>query len=368
MKKQIVLLCFTLCITHSTSFAQFPAQSNTENINPKNDIDQNVVTVNEFNLILGTLRKVYNVVKDNLVQIGINEPQPAENLTLDVGGRVGATEFCDEDGFNCINPKEWNIQPSIKLEEPAGNCEIRYRTKDQRHESDWVQTGGNDDPNGLWGIFYSEKRNNCAGDGCGIQMGLRCRPNPEILQQSECRIRYRINYTNQENQEITSDWKETPYTTSTNWEEGPWASVIGKSWGKGISVQASIECLSPKLQCQMGYRLRNEELTGSWVYSRPTSGKGWSSAQPAIITGENTRLCDSQTGCGMQMHMKCLGKQLGLKRAIYNCPIKTTGGCPSQCNGQLSLKAQCLYQALDSSNQCTINKTEVCEKVGNLIE
>jgi|GEM_PF-6770263 len=365
MKKFSALLLFG-----TMAFTTVLAQQNTtsvETIPTKDTQFENTVTVNEFNTIVNTLRGIYNFFTEDKFQLGINEPTPASSLTLDVGGRVGAEEFCDENGEHCIDPKTWDARPQLELQPAGANCSVKYRVKDQKYESEWQETNLNNDPIGNRAVFNSGLINNCGGAGCAVQMALKCEPNLAVTEAASCRLRYRVNHLEQSS---LTPWVTTNTTNDSEWQEGTWSSVVApeSSWGDGLNIQAGIDCASPDLRCQVGYRLHNENETPDWSLSQLTDGPGWKDAEQNKLSADTVRACDRVGGCGLQMQSRCVGTVSTLKTALYSCPKVKDDRCPSLCNGQISLDDKCSYQKLGGDDQCSLLLTENCEKLGHLVQ
>ncbi len=66
------------------------------------------LTANEVNLLLDTMRGVYNSdvdpdsPSDNRIGIGAPADAGEKELKLDVKGALGANDYCDENGNNCL--------------------------------------------------------------------------------------------------------------------------------------------------------------------------------------------------------------------------------------------------------------------------
>ena len=362
MKTQFRVVLFMVLVS-SLAFAQ----SSVEKISAKDSQFENTVTIQEFNSIVETLRGLYNFFTDDTLQLGINEPQPASNLTLDVGGKVGATEYCDENGEHCINPATWDARPQLELNPPGAECAVRYRVRDAKYESDWDETSIGSDPVGAINRFNSGLKSNCQGRGCGVQMALKCTPNIAVTQSASCRLRYRANHLKQSS---LTPWVTTQATFDDSWQEGAWTDVVTSdgSWGDGLNLQVGMECEEAPVRCQVGYRLHNEVETTDWQLSPLTQGGDWQEGPRAQMSVGTVRACDQRGGCGLQMQSRCVGTTSTLKTPLYSCPTVKDDRCPSQCNGQLSLEDKCSYQQLGQDDNCNLLLTENCEKIGNLVQ
>lgn len=362
MKKQIGAALIIILVS-GLSFAQ----SSVEQIPTKDSQFENTVTIEEFNSLVKTLRGFYNFFTEDTLRIGINEPQPASNLTLDVGGKVGATEYCDENGEHCINPATWDARPQLELNPPGAECVVRYRVRDAKYESDWAETGLGNDPGGAITYFNSGLQHNCQGRGCGIQMALKCTPEPAITESASCRLRYRTNHLKQSS---LTPWITTQTTFDDTWQEGDWAQVVTEdgSWGDGLNFQVGMECNEPAIRCQVSYRLHNEVETTDWQSTPLTQGDNWQDGPNAQTHADTLRACDQRVGCGLQIKSHCVGTTSTLKTPLYSCPNVKDDRCPSQCTGQLSLEDKCSYQQLGQDDNCTLLLTENCERVGHLVQ
>ncbi len=349
---------------------QVQAQTDSASVSkiPEKDSQfENTVTIDEFNSLVKTLRGVYNFLTETGLQIGINEEDPASTLTLDIGGKVGAEEYCDANGEHCIDPTTWDARPQLELQPPAATCKIRYRIKDAKYESDWQETGVNNDPIGKIALLHSGLEANCSGSGCGVQMSLQCSPNLAVAETASCRLRYRVNHLKQP---ALTPWVTTEVTKGTDWVEGTWSNVIAPNgaWGDGLNIQAGLDCTDQALRCQLGYKLHNEVESPDWKLSALTQGAGWKDAETNLLSADVGRACDQRLGCGLQMQSRCVGTTSTLKTALYKCPSKKETNCPSLCNGQISTEDKCSYQQLGAANTCTILLTERCEAIGHLVQ
>lgn len=372
MKK--ILFVFSLCLALSiTVYGQNSDSDETavpgasvESINLKDSQFENTVTIDEFNSIVNTLRGVYNFFRNNSVQIGINEPEPATSLTLDVGGKIGAEAFCDAEGENCIDPATWDERPQLELQPPAANCQIRYRVKDTKYQSPWRETSVDESIGGI-ARFNSGLEYNCSGEGCGVQMGIKCTPNLAVAESASCRLRYRINHLKERS---LTPWTTTETTEDSVWMDGEWSAIAVEdgSWGDGLNLQASIECNDQALRCQLGYKLHNEVEKPDWKLSPFTQGPGWKEAENSLLSANVSRACDQRVGCGLQMQSQCVGTTSTLKTALYLCPRERDGNCPSLCEGQISTKEECTYQRQGSNNECNLLIAEDCEAIGHLVQ
>jgi len=367
MKKLIPLTLLSLILITSVQAQETDIKSASVNGIPEKDSQfENTVSIDEFNSLVKTLRGIYNFFVDNKVQIGINEEKPANNLTLDVGGRIGAEEFCDANGENCIDPSTWDKRPQLELQPPAANCQIRYRVKDAKYQSEWAETGV-DEALGRVSRFNSGLTSNCSGEGCGVQMGIKCTPNLAVSESASCRLRYRINHLKQRS---LTPWTITETSTATAWTDGEWSAVVSDtaSWGDGLNLQAGIECDDKALRCQLGYKLHNEVEKPDWELSPFTQGPGWKDAENTLLSANTVRACDQRIGCGLQMQSRCVGTATTLKTALYLCPRERNNNCPSLCEGQISTNEKCTYQSLGADNQCNLLITEPCEAIGHLVQ
>lgn len=365
MKKVFLFTLSFLLVT--VTWAQEVKPSSVESVPEKDTQFENTVTINEFNSIVSTLRGIYNFFNDGQVQLGINELQPATSLTLDVGGKIGATEYCDANGEHCIDPATWDARPQLEVQPAGATCQVRYRVQDQKYETDWHETGSNNDPVGPIARFNSGLKHNCSGEGCGITMGLRCKPNLAVTDTARCRLRYRLNHPGAGG---VSPWITTELTGGDDWQDGEWSTAISPNggWGDGLNVQMGIECQDETIRCQVGQRLHNEIETTPWQLSNMTDGAGWKDSEPSQLSATTARACDQRTGCGLQVQTRCVGRASTVKTPIYSCPKTRDGRCPSQCGGQLSLEDKCSYQKLSPDDTCQVLLTEKCEKVGNLVQ
>jgi hypothetical protein len=368
MKKILSLsvICVLLTLSARAQEAVVDSASVTE-ITEKDSQFENTVTVNEFNSLVKTIRGIYNFLTDTGVQIGINESTPASTLTLDVGGRIGADEYCDAEGENCIDPATWDERPQLELQPPGANCQIRYRVKDAKYQSDWQETGLNSDSIGQMAKFNSGLATNCTGEGCGVQMSLKCSPNLAVTESASCRIRYRLNHLKQR---TLTPWATTTNTTGDTWADGEWSTVTAEDggWGDGLNLQAGIECADNILRCQLGYKLHNEAESPDWKLSPFTQGSGWKDGQTSLLSADIGRACDKRVGCGLQMQTQCVGTASTLKTELFLCPRERDPNCPSLCEGQISTNENCTYQRVGANNQCNLLITENCEPIGHLVQ
>jgi len=355
-----------------TAFTIFSVKAQTdtasvEQIPVKDSQFENTVTIEEFNSLVKTLRGIYNFLTETGLQVGINEKTPASSLTLDVGGKIGAEEYCDANGEHCIDPTTWDARPQLELQPPAANCKIRYRVKDAKYESAWQETGLNNDPVGKMALFNSGLVTNCSGDGCGVQMSLQCSPNLAVAETASCRLRYRVNHLKQP---ALTPWVTTEATVGNEWSEGGWSAVVAPNgaWGDGLNIQAGIECSDQALRCQLGYKLHNEAEKPDWKIGALTQGPGWQDAENSLLSSDVIRACDQRIGCGLQMQSRCVGTTSTLKTALYECPSEKATGCPSLCNGQISTNDKCSYQRMGANDQCTLLLTESCQAIGHLVQ
>jgi len=365
MKKIIALSAFGLILVLNVY-----AQSDTASVTgiPEKDSQfENTVTISEFNSLVKTLRGVYNFITETGLQIGINEENPASSLTLDVGGKIGAEQYCDANGENCIDPATWDERPQLELQPPAANCQIKYRVKDAKYTSDWQETGLNNDPIGRVAKFNSGLVTNCSGTGCGVQMSLKCSPNLAVAETASCRLRYRVNHLKQRS---LTPWVTTEATTGTAWSDGTWSEVIATdgAWGDGLNIQAGIDCSDQALRCQVGYKLHNEVEKPDWKISGLTQGPGWKDGENNLLSANVNRACDQRVGCGLQMQSRCVGTTSILKTALYKCPSQREESCPSLCNGQISVDEKCSYQRLGAGDTCNVLLSENCEPIGHLVQ
>lgn len=345
-----------------------PERASVEAIPEKDAQFENTVTIDEFNSLVKTVRGLYNFFNGDQHQIGINEPEPASTLTLDVEGRIGAREYCDENGENCINPATWDARPALDLQPPGARCVVGYRTKDQKYESAWQETGSNNEAQGPEAFFNSGLTHNCAGAGCGVQMRLRCTPNPNLSSAAACRLRYRLNHADQSQ---AAPWVTTDLTTGNDWAEGDWSLVQGEalSWGNGLSLQTGIDCQTENLRCQVGQKLHNERESSAWKISDfTTNDDGWQDSEFSLLSGDTARACDQRRGCGVQVQARCTGATSVLKTPLFSCPRARSENCPTQCEGQISLSETCSYQKQNPDKSCQILLTETCEKIGYLVQ
>lgn len=365
MKKFTGLLIIALFALGAVK-AQSTAVS-VESIPEKDSQFENTVSTAEFNTIVNTLRGFYNFFSEAGFQLGINEPKPASTLTLDVGGRIGAEQYCDANGEHCIDPLTWDARPQLELQPPGANCQIRYRTKDQKYESIWQETGINNDPFGKVAHFNSGLKQNCSGEGCAVQMSLKCTPNLAVTQNASCRLRYRVNHLKQS---ALTPWVTTELTSGEDWQDGAWSNVIANdgTWGDGLNLQAGIDCAAPELRCQIGYKLHNEVEKPEWKLSRLTEGPGWQDAETSQLSADTLRACDQRIGCGLQMQSRCVGTTSILKTALFSCPKLRDDRCPTQCNGQISIDEKCSYQKLGADSTCNLLLTENCKEIGHLVQ
>lgn len=364
--KKITAVSLLSCLLFFGVKAQTDMAS-VEQIPIKDSQFENTVTIEEFNNLIKTLRGIYNFITEVGLQIGINEKAPASSLTLDIGGKVGAESYCDANGEHCIDPTTWNARPQLELQPPAANCRIRYRIKDAKYESEWQETGLNNNPVGKVAILNSGLANNCSGKGCGVQMSLQCVPNIAVAQTASCRLRYRINHLKQLS---LTPWVTTKTTEGSTWTQGDWSEVMVArgAWGNGLYIQTGIDCVDQALRCQIGYKLHNEVEKPDWEISALTQGSGWEDAENSLLSANVIRACDQRVGCGLQMQSRCVGTTSTLKTALYKCPSEKQMGCPSLCNGQISIEDKCSYQKIGANNECTIVLTEKCEAIGHLVQ
>ena len=368
MKNIVVLLVLSFGFRFSVTAqpTEAPSAASVTDITPKDSQFENTVTIEEFNSLVNTLRGINNFFSDSSVQLGINEPRPASELTLDVGGKIGADQYCDADGQNCIDPATWDERPQLELQPPAANCQIRYRAKDAKYQSDWEETAL-DDSMGSVARFNSGLKHNCSGSGCGVQMGIKCSPNLAVSETASCRIRYRVNHLKQRD---LTPWVTTEETEGNDWSDGDWSNVIAEegSWGDGLNIQAGIECNDPLLRCQLGYKLHNEAERNDWSSSAFTQGPGWKDGDNNLLSASTVRACDQKVGCGLQMQSRCVGTASTLKTKLYLCPRKGERSCPSLCEGQISINETCTYQRQGANNECNLLITEECRELGHLVQ
>ncbi len=372
-KKILITSGIYCCLISSIALAALPEKSDTTSIPPRDKTENNTLSVQEFNQILGTLRGIFNWNKSGQTQIGINDSTPDEDLTLDVDGKIGAEYFCDERGESCIKAGKWTVSGDSTKPTPsqgesktetsqAAECQIRYRVKVGSRVSDWVETGGNRIPEGPWITFNNTEKEVCADRGCGIQMGIKCQKAEKNPNPTSCQARYRL--FNPNNTATDSGWVTTPRSEEIAWQDGEWLEF--QDW-KNWWWQTGLQCQSEETTCRLSYKTRDEKYDSDWVTTTLTQNKIWADGSAQHLESDRDRPCDGILGCGIKLRLHCTEKDHVPKIPIYLCPREKSANCTSTCQGQLSADPTCVLTKNQGEEYCSATETKNCSPLGHLV-